>query len=183
MLNVARTYRNGYTVFDGSDFSPFSTVLFGLVYLFRSSFLNYHKEAIQKDWVEITPVFQILILALMRAVSGGAIAVGLSIIVLPYYFTKTNLAWIPLIILSSGLIISLCFFICYAAGQVENPGQTAPGDNIHKPVTADCRLLFNKLIFIIRNINTSIISVLAGSGGYLLRLAINSIRECTCRML
>ncbi len=84
------------------------SMLFGLVYLCRPSFMNYHKEAVQKDWAEINSAFQILILALMRAVSGGAIAAGFSIIVLQYYFTKTNLAWIPLVILCNGLVVSLC---------------------------------------------------------------------------
>ncbi|MEI9810751.1 MAG: hypothetical protein WDO16_24350 [Bacteroidota bacterium] len=99
------------------------SMLFGLVYLFRSSFLNYHKEAIQKDWVEITPAFQILILALMRAVSGGAIAAGFSIIVLQYYFIKTNLAWIPLLILSNGVIISLCSLYAMLLVRRKTPGK------------------------------------------------------------
>ncbi|MEI9955476.1 MAG: hypothetical protein WDM90_04000 [Ferruginibacter sp.] len=101
----------------------FISILFGFVYLLRPSFLNYHKEALQKDWAEIAPAFQTLILALMRAVSGGAIAAGFAIIILQYYFTKTNLAWIPVIILSNGLIISLCSLYAMLVVRLKTPGR------------------------------------------------------------
>ena len=83
-------------------------LLFGFVYLVKSSFLYYHKAAVEKDWANISPLFQTLILALMRATSGGVIASGFSIIVLQYYFNITNLYWIPPIILMIGVVISVC---------------------------------------------------------------------------
>lgn len=92
------------------DTSGLISLVFGFIYLFTPTFLNYHKKAIQKDWTELSSEIQIIILALMRVVAGGAFAVGITIIILQYYFTQTNLKWIPLIILVNGLIISSCSF-------------------------------------------------------------------------
>ncbi|MEI9909303.1 MAG: hypothetical protein WDO71_06370 [Bacteroidota bacterium] len=83
------------------------SVLFGLVYLFRVRFLPYHEDALNKDWKDVTPAFQVLILALMRAVGGGAAASGFSIIILQYYHhTNSGSHWIPVVILINGLLIS-----------------------------------------------------------------------------
>lgn len=85
----------------------FVSVLFGLVYLFKRRFLPYHEDAVKKDWTDVTPEFRVLILALMRAVGGGAMASGFSIIVLQYYHSiDPSLHWAPLVILINGLLIS-----------------------------------------------------------------------------
>ena len=49
---------------------------------------------------------QILILALMRGVSGGALAAGFIISVLQYQFNKLPQTWIPLTILACGGILT-----------------------------------------------------------------------------
>jgi len=52
---------------------------FGVVYLFRQEFMPYHSAAVGLPWADVPPNFQILILALMKAVGGTSIAVALAL--------------------------------------------------------------------------------------------------------
>jgi hypothetical protein len=83
-------------------------LLFGIVYLVRPRFMGYHKMAIQKDWSELVPEFQTLILALMRTVSGGFISIAIAIIILQLEFNKSQNHWIALTILIIGGVLNLC---------------------------------------------------------------------------
>ena len=85
---------------------------FGSIYLFKNSFMPYHSEALSLEWNEVESSTQFLILALMRAVSGGFIAASLVVIVLQKKFTSTKISWIPWLILTTGLILT--FAIIYA---------------------------------------------------------------------
>lgn len=80
---------------------------FGLVYLFKNSFMPYHADAISRTWEELNPAFQILILALMRAAGGGFFLAGLMIIILQRIYNRTKQKWIPSLILFMGVIIVL----------------------------------------------------------------------------
>lgn len=62
--------------------AAFLLLLFGILYLFKSSFMPYHGEALACNWEEIASGNQILILALMRTVAGGYLAVALTIVIL-----------------------------------------------------------------------------------------------------
>jgi len=42
-------------------------LVFGLIYIFRTSFMPYHREAVQRQWHEIDNRMQQLLLALMNA--------------------------------------------------------------------------------------------------------------------
>jgi hypothetical protein len=83
-------------------------LLFGVIYLIRPKFMGYHKMAIQKDWSELVPEIQTLILALMRTVSGGFISIALVIIILQLEFNKSQNHWIALTILIVGGVLNLC---------------------------------------------------------------------------
>lgn len=83
-------------------------LLFGIIYLIRPKFMGYHKIAIQKDWSELVPEFQTLILALMRTVSGGFISIAVAIIILQIEFNKSQNPWIALTILIVGGVLNLC---------------------------------------------------------------------------
>ena len=48
--------------------------LFGLIYLTRPKFMNYHRIAVEKEWEELPVKMQTLITALMRALSSGFLA-------------------------------------------------------------------------------------------------------------
>jgi len=80
--------------------------IFGLIYLFNPTFMDYHKAALEKKWEELDKKLQTLILALMRAVSSGALLLAFIIIVLQDAYDNTGQQWIPLTILISSLILS-----------------------------------------------------------------------------
>lgn len=92
------------------------SIVFGLIYLFNRSFLRYHQDAVGRRWSQLDPNIKILILALMRAVSGGALLLGFVIIILQWQFHKSHFSWIPLTILLSSLIMSVSSL--YAMGLV-----------------------------------------------------------------
>jgi hypothetical protein len=83
-------------------------LIFGVIYLIRPKFMGYHKMAIQKEWNELVPEIQTLILALMRTVSGGFISIALVIIILQLEFNKSQNQWIALTILIIGGVLNLC---------------------------------------------------------------------------
>jgi predicted anti-sigma-YlaC factor YlaD len=83
----------------------FIWIVFGLVYLFKNSFMSYHAVAVSSSWEALNPSFQTLILALMRAAGGGFFLAGLIIILLQRLYNQTKLKWIPSFILCIGIII------------------------------------------------------------------------------
>lgn len=80
-------------------------LVFGLIYLFKGSFMPYHAVAVSSSWEGLNPNFQTLILALMRAAGGGFLLAGLIIILLQGIYNQTKLKWIPSFILLIGIII------------------------------------------------------------------------------
>ena len=81
-------------------------IVFGGIYLFKSSFMPYHAETIGQQWSDLDANMQFMILALMRAVSGGFLAVAITIAWLQVIFNKTYHRWIPVIIFWAGAIVS-----------------------------------------------------------------------------
>jgi hypothetical protein len=66
-------------------------LLFAGMYLFRPEFMPYHAVAVGMPWSDVSPEFQILIIALLRVGGGGwlATSVGMSILLLwPFRYGK-----------------------------------------------------------------------------------------------
>jgi hypothetical protein len=82
-------------------------IVFGLIYLFRSKFMGYHRMAVQKDWNELSHEMQTLILALMRTVGGGFLSVSIAVIILQLEFNRSQNHKIALAILIVGGILTL----------------------------------------------------------------------------
>lgn len=80
---------------------------FGVVYLTRSRFMPYHSDALQLSWDELDSQLQALLLALMRAVGGGWLAVSLSVAFLLVFPFRAGETWaryaIPLVGLAAAL--------------------------------------------------------------------------------
>ncbi|HOY51242.1 MAG TPA: hypothetical protein PLX49_05715 [Prolixibacteraceae bacterium] len=96
---------------------------FGTIYLFRSSFMPYHSEAVSLSWDMVDGKFRILILAIMRAASGGYLVGAVVIAVLQYRFDKTGLKWIPPLILISGSIVALTSLYATLIVRLNSPGR------------------------------------------------------------
>lgn len=84
----------------------FIVAAFGVTYLFRSEFMPYHAVAVGMSWTEVSAPFQILILALMRAVGGGCLAVvvlALFVLIVPF---RQGAIWARWAIPAGGLLIA-----------------------------------------------------------------------------
>lgn len=53
-----------------------ASLVLGITYLVKASFMPYHEAAIAKSWPELSANTQVLILALMRVAGGGWIAMA-----------------------------------------------------------------------------------------------------------
>ncbi|HLT19388.1 MAG TPA: hypothetical protein VKZ96_08035 [Thermomicrobiales bacterium] len=84
----------------------FTMVGFGLTYLLRQQFMPYHRVALGSDWTDVPREVQILILALMRGIAGGALAVAvLALLVLMIPF-RSGEVWAFVAVPLGGLILS-----------------------------------------------------------------------------
>ena len=116
----------------------------GMIYLFKNSFMSYHSEALSLDWKEVENSTQFLILALMRAVSGGWIAVAIVIIVLQRKFTLTKISWIPWLIFATGLIVSFVTIYATLIVRINSPGKPPNANLIVGIVLLIIGFIFNQ---------------------------------------
>jgi hypothetical protein len=84
-----------------------AALLFGSIYLLRSSYMPYHADAVGLSWMELDPNMQTLLLALMRVAGGGFLATGAAIVVLLLFPCRRDEIWgywaVPLVGLSASL--------------------------------------------------------------------------------
>lgn len=80
-----------------------ASLILGLVYLVKGSFMPYHDGALPESWAELGANTQVLILALMRVAGGGWIAMTFIITILLVKPFQADEQWalyaLPLIIL------------------------------------------------------------------------------------
>jgi len=97
-------------------------LVFGIIYLSRGSFMPYHSEAISMEWAEMEQTSQVLVLALMRTVSGGFLVCSISIFFLQFKFSSERLSWIPLFILIIGSITQFTILFATILVRLNSPG-------------------------------------------------------------
>ena len=98
-------------------------LVIGLIYLFKNSFMPYHSDAISLDWSEVDSGTKFLILAFMRAMSGGYIAIAISTAFLQKKFASGKITWIPFLNLISGLILILSTLYGTMIVRFNSPGK------------------------------------------------------------
>ncbi|MEJ2041328.1 MAG: hypothetical protein P8X55_20720 [Desulfosarcinaceae bacterium] len=79
---------------------------FGVIYLFRSEFMPYHASAVGKPWAEVSPSFQVLILAMMKAIGGTCLTVVMLELILLLIPFRQGFAWARWAIPFGGILIS-----------------------------------------------------------------------------
>ncbi|WP_130106856.1 hypothetical protein [Iodobacter fluviatilis] len=79
---------------------------FGLTYLLKRQFMPYHSEALGMNWNDLSHDLKILILALMRAIAGGALAVAIINTVLLLIPFSRGMTWSYHLIPVGSLILS-----------------------------------------------------------------------------
>lgn len=86
-------------------------ILFGGLYMFKPSFMPYHAEIVHLNWGQIPLSEQVLVRALMIAVGGVTISVGIILAMLVFKFRKTKIQWISKFTMIYGIIASLLITI------------------------------------------------------------------------
>lgn len=83
------------------------SILFGIIYLVRSQFMPYHREALGKSWQHLDLHLQALLLGLMRSAGGGLLAAGISTVILLLIPFRAGETWslysIPVIGLAAAI--------------------------------------------------------------------------------
>ena len=75
--------------------------------MFKPSFMPYHAEIVHLNWSDIPETEQILVRALMIAVGGVTISVGIILGMFVLRFRKKREQWISNYVLISGIVASL----------------------------------------------------------------------------
>lgn len=68
----------------------FVSLTMGSIYLFSSSFMPYHSDALSMSWADVPGNLQVLLLALMTVAGDGFISLGIVILTLTYIAFKRS---------------------------------------------------------------------------------------------
>ena len=97
---------------------------FGLVYLARSSFMPYHRDAISTPWEKLEKPYQALFLALIKVAGGGFLASGLSVGLMTLFPFRAGEVWARFVIPIIGL--SMALPALYATAHVRRHTPASP---------------------------------------------------------
>lgn len=84
--------------------------------------MPYHAQALDQTWEMINKPTQTLILALMRCVAGGYLAVSIAITIMQYNFRRTGKCWLAWVILLSGWIVTGASVYATILVRLNTPG-------------------------------------------------------------
>jgi hypothetical protein len=90
--------------------SAMGSIAFGFIYLTRSEFMPYHREALGQNWDQLDKRLQTLIIALMRAIGGGLLGGSPGVLVLLFIPFQSGESWSYYAIPAIGLITYLPSF-------------------------------------------------------------------------
>jgi hypothetical protein len=91
-------------------------IFWGFLYIFSHEMMPYHKQVIGKNWEEIEPGVQVIILKLMKSVGAAFLTVGSIILMLLFIPFRRGENWANWTIFLGGLVFSgLGFFITFKA--------------------------------------------------------------------
>lgn len=82
-------------------------ILIGATYLFRSTFMPYHQQALGKSWQQLDQNLQVLLLALMRSVGGGSLAASAGAAVMLAIPFRAQESWAKYTLPVIGLVITV----------------------------------------------------------------------------
>lgn len=105
---------------------------FAVAHLTRSEFLPYHREALGRSWVDVEAPVRALLLGLMRAVGGLALAVGLAMVLILLVPYRAGEAWASFAL--AAIAVSACAFSIVAMLHIKR--QTAAHPPMAGPLSA-----------------------------------------------
>ena len=87
--------------------SALLSMLFGVIYLVRSTFMPYHQEALGKPWRQLDQNLKVLLLGLMRTAGGGLLVAGVSASILLLIPFRAGESWSTYSIPAIGLLTAI----------------------------------------------------------------------------
>lgn len=87
--------------------SALLSMLFGIIYLVRSTFMPYHQEALGKPWQQLDQKLRVLLIGLMRTAGGGLLATGVSAAILLLIPFRAGESWSIYSIPAIGLLTAI----------------------------------------------------------------------------
>ena len=97
---------------------------FGLVYLARSTFMPYHRDAISTPWEKLEKPYQALFLGLIKVAGGGFLVSGLSVVFMTLFPFRAGEEWVRFAIPIVGL--SMAFPVLFATVHVRRHTPASP---------------------------------------------------------
>jgi hypothetical protein len=97
---------------------------FGLVYLARSTFMPYHRDAISTPWEKLEKPYQALFLGLIKVAGGGFMVSGLSVVFMASFPFRAGEEWARFAIPIVGL--SMAFPALFATVHVRRHTPASP---------------------------------------------------------
>ncbi len=98
-------------------------LVLGVIYFLRRFFLPYHEQAMDISWSDVDSNTRFLILALMKVVAGGYLAIALVLIVLQKKFSTSRISWIPMLILIVGILVGGASLYATLIVRLNSPGK------------------------------------------------------------
>ena len=83
------------------------SILSGMVFLTRSTFMPFHQDALGKTWEQVDPNVQALLLGLMRSAGGGLMTSGIGVAILLFIPFRAEAIWAIYSIPVIGLLMAL----------------------------------------------------------------------------
>ena len=77
--------------------TAFVSLVLGVIYLSRDSFMPYHAAALGRSWGELDPATQALLKALMEVAGGGWLALGVLVLLLVAFPIRRGERWARLV--------------------------------------------------------------------------------------
>ena len=97
------------------------TIAWGLVYLFSSEMMPYHKQAIGKNWADLDRGVQVIILALMESLGAANITIGFIVLVSLFIPFRRGESWANWAIFLGGIVSGgLAFLITFKVHLATN---------------------------------------------------------------
>lgn len=101
-----------------------TSVAFGLRYLFAKEYMSYHAQLTQYAWSAIPPRLQLVILAMLKIVAAGMLAVGIALawLTLPLSRGETWASWAILSVICANGLVSV--YVTITLRKVEPSAET-----------------------------------------------------------
>jgi len=104
-------------------FASVILMVLGIIYLINPQFMPYHRQAVELPWEEVPIAFQKLILALMKALGGAYLAIGITIYFLQIHVNKTQNKLVVIILFVSGMIVTTSSLYASLMVRINTPGK------------------------------------------------------------